>query len=151
MERFNSSFKGYNIDEVNKFVDEMTREYSAIIGKLKNKDEEIARLEAENRELKEKVSQKTVDRGMETISLETLYNSSAEISRMAKYEARSIIDDAKKNASRIVNDALLEAEKIEIKAENLRRNMVVFKRRMRSIVKSQLETIDDIEEIKLEE
>lgn len=151
MERFNSSFKGYNIDEVNRFVDEMTREYSAIIGKLRAKDAEIERLQSENRELKKKVEESSSKTNIGSMSLEALYNSSEEISRLAKYEARSIIDDAKKNASRIVNDALLEAEKIETKAETLRRNMVVFKRRMRTIVKSQLETIDDIEEVKLEE
>ncbi len=142
MERFNSSFKGYNIDEVNKFVDEMTREYSAIIDKLKSRDAEIDRLKSEIEELKKKSN---------TMSIGNLYNSSEEISRLAKYEARTIIDDAKKNASRIVNDALLEAEKIETRAETLRRNMVVFKRRMRTIVKSQLDTIEDIEEIKLDD
>lgn len=142
MERFNSSFKGYNIEEVNKFVDEMTREYGAIIDKLKSKDTEIDRLKSEIANLKAKVNNN---------NLGEIYSSSEEMSRLAKYEARTIIDDAKKNASRIVNDALLEAEKIEIKAETLRRNMTVFKRRMRTIVKSQLETIDDIEEIKLED
>ncbi|MCI8498674.1 MAG: septum formation initiator [Bacilli bacterium] len=142
MERFNSSFKGYNIDEVNKFVDDMTREYGAIIDKLRKKDLEIDRLKRENSDLQRKV---------DSNSIGSIYNASEEISRMAKYEAKTIIEDAKKNASRIVNEALLEAEKIEIKAENLRRNMVVFKRRMRTVVKSQLETIDDIEEIKLDE
>lgn len=142
MERFSSSFKGYNIEEVNRFVDEMTREYSSIIDKLKAKDVEIASLKRENEELKKKV---------ESNSLGHLYSANEEITRLAKQEARGIIDDAKKNASRIVNDALLEAEKIEYKAENLKRNMVVFKRRMRTIVKSQLETIEDIEEIKLDE
>lgn len=142
MERFNSSFKGYNIEEVNRFVDEMTREYSSIIEKLRAKDTEIASLKRENEELRTKASNNT---------LGNLYSANEEITRLAKQEAKMLIDDAKKNASRIVNDALLEAEKIEMKAENLRRNMVVFKRRMRIIIKSQLDTIDDIEEIKLED
>lgn len=142
MERFNSSFKGYNIEEVNRFVDEMTREYASIIEKLKAKDREIEKLTREIEELKDKAKNN---------SLGQIYGANEELSRLAKHEARTIIDDAKKNASRIVNDALLEAEKIEYKAENLRRNMVVFKRRMRTIVKSQLETIEDIEEIKLED
>ena len=142
MERFNSSFKGYNIQEVNKFVDEMTREYGAIINKLRTKDAEIERLKAEIRDLDKKINSNSIG---------NLYNVNEDITRLAKQEARMIIDDAKKNASRIVNDALLEAEKIEVKAETLRRNMVVFKRRMRTVVKSQLETIDDIEEIKLDE
>ncbi len=142
MERFNSSFKGYNIEEVNRFVDEMTREYSAIIDKLKAKDAEIERLKREIEELNKKATAN---------SLGNLYSANEEITKLARNEARMIIDDAKKNASRIVNDALLEAEKIEYKAETLKRNMTVFKRRMRTIVKSQLDTIEDIEEIKLDE
>lgn len=142
MERFNSSFKGYNIDEVNRFVDKMTKEYGAIISKLRSKDVEIERLKREIEELKTSSNKNSIG---------NLYSSSEEITRLAKYEARTIIDDAKKNASRIVNDALLEAEKIETRAETLRRNMVVFKRRMRTIVKTQLDTIEDIEEIKLDE
>ncbi len=142
MERFSSSFKGYNIEEVNRFVDEMTKEYSSIIDKLKSKDYEIAELKRKIEDLEKKANSN---------SLGTIYNGGEEITRLAKNEARMIIDDAKKNASRIVNDALLEADKIEFKAETLKRNMTVFKRRMRTIVKSQLETIDDIEEIKLDE
>ncbi len=142
MERFNSSLNGYNIEEVNKFVDDMTREYGSIIDKLRSKDAEIEQLKKEMAILEERANKNM---------LGNIYSSSEEITRLAKNEARSIIDDAKKNASRIVNDALLEADRIELKAETLRRNMVVFKRRMRTIVKSQLETIDDIEDIKLEE
>ena len=44
MERFSSSLKGYNINEVNRFVDEMTREYSSIIDKLRSRDAEIEKL-----------------------------------------------------------------------------------------------------------
>lgn len=142
MEKFSSSFKGYNISEVNKFVDEMTNEYSSIITKLRAKDAEIERLKNEISDLQRKVNNN---------NLGSIYGAGDDITRLAKSEARSIIDDAKKNASRIVNEALLEAEKIEYKSENLKRNMIVFKRRMRTIVKSQLDTIEDIEEIKLDE
>lgn len=142
MERFNSSFKGYNIEEVNKFVDEITREYGSIIDKLKAKDATIANLEHEIEKLKANSREDSIGR---------IYSANNELSRLAKEEARMIIDDAKKNASRIVNDALLEAERIELKSETLRRNMIVFKRRMRTIVASQLQTIDDIEEVKLDD
>lgn len=142
MERFSSSFKGYNISEVNRFVDEMTNEYSCIITKLRAKDAEIERLKNENSDLQRKLNNS---------NLGSIYSASNDITSLAKTEAKTIIDDAKKNASRIVNEALLEAEKIEYKSENLKRNMIVFKRRMRTIVKSQLDTIEDIEELKLDE
>ena len=70
---------------------------------------------------------------------------------MAKEEAKDIVDNAKKNASRIVNDALLEAEKVEIRADQLRRNMVTFKRKLRSALQLQLQNVDDMDDIKLDE
>ena len=65
----------------------------------------------------------------------------------AHRESEIIIDDAKKNASRIVNDALIKAEKIENDAEATKRNINVLKRRLKSIIESQLEIIDDIDKL----
>ena len=144
MEKFNSSFKGYNVKEVNNFVDEMTREYSTMLEKLKSKDIKIQELESELKKYKD--SYDNINRATLT-STET----SNQITQMARYEARNIIEDAKRNASRIVNDALIDAERTEMKAEQLRRNMIVFKRRMKAIVQSQMQTIEDIEEVRLDD
>lgn len=143
MERFNSSFRGYDVKEVNRFVDETLKEYSAMLDKLRSKDAEINALENELAKFK---SIKDM-----TDEISRSYESSNRIREVANEEARTIIEDAKKNASRIVNDALLEAERIEMHAEQLKRNMVVFKRRLRSALQTQLQTIEDIEEIKLDE
>lgn len=144
MEKFNSSFKGYNVKEVNDFVDEMTREYSTMLEKLKSKDIKIQELESELKKYKE--SYDNINRAT-LASTET----SNQITQMARYEARNIIEDAKRNASKIVNDALIDAERTEMKAEQLRRNMIVFKRRMKAIVQSQMQTIEDIEEVRLDD
>ena len=143
MERFSSSFKGYNVKEVNQFVDETLKEYSKMLEKLKNRDAEILELKREIENYKT----------MNSLARDNFMalDASSRIKEMAKNEAKSIIDDAKKNASRIVNDALLEAEKIEFKADQLKRNMTVFKRRIKSALETQMQTIEDIEEIKLED
>ena len=70
--------------------------------------------------------------------------------RMAAHkESETIVDNAKKNATRIVNEALLRAEKTEDDAATLRRNVHTFKRRLKNIVEAQLEVIDEIDEIDL--
>lgn len=43
-ERFTRSRDGYSIEEVNKFVDEMTEAYSNILNKLKSQEKELAKL-----------------------------------------------------------------------------------------------------------
>ena len=68
--------------------------------------------------------------------------------KLTAYQERDIIvSDAKKNANRIVNEALLKAEEIEKETDNLRRNLIVFKRRLRENLETQLELVDDIEKI----
>ena len=139
MERFNTSIKGYNVKDVNRFVDETLQEYANMLDKLKKRDIEIIELKAELEKLKN------------STPIADMYSDNLRIKESARIEANRIIDDAKRNASKIVNDALLEAEKIEIKADNLRRNMTVFKRKLRSSLQLQLESVDDLDDIKLDD
>ena len=67
----------------------------------------------------------------------------------AHRESEIILEDAKKNASRIVNDALMKAEKIESDADAMKRNINVLKHRLKNIIESQLEIIDDIDHLDL--
>ena len=61
-----------------------------------------------------------------------------------------IITDAKHNASRIVNEALLKAEKIENKSEILEKNVKIFKRKLKIIMEQQMAVVDEIEVLELE-
>ena len=72
---------------------------------------------------------------------------SEQIKVSAIKESETLIDDAKTNASRIVNEALLRAEKTEMEANMLRRNINVFKRRLKDIIQSQMDAINDIEKV----
>ena len=70
--------------------------------------------------------------------------------KLTAYQERDIIvSDAKKNANRIVNEALLKAETIEKESDMLRRNMIVFKRRLKDALSTQVELIEDIEKIEI--
>ena len=142
MEKFNSSFKGYNIKEVNKFVDDTLKEFEALYAKLKTQDVELSNLRGELEHYKSLANKPS--------SIE-ITSESAQIKDLARREARMIIEDAKRNASRIVNDALIEAERTELHAEQLRRNMIVFKRRIKAALQTQMQSIEDLDEIKLEE
>ena len=72
---------------------------------------------------------------------------SEQIKVSAIKESETLIEDAKSNASRIVNEALLRAEKTEMEASMLRRNINVFKRRLRDIIQTQMDVINDIEKV----
>ena len=73
------------------------------------------------------------------------------IKKMAREESNILISDAKNNASRIVNEALLKAEKIETKAETLEHNIKILKRKLKLIIEQQMEIVDEIEVLNLDD
>ncbi|MCI8394664.1 MAG: DivIVA domain-containing protein [Bacilli bacterium] len=139
MKKFGTSFNGYNKYEVNRFVRDVTKEYESMLNNLKARDQEI-----------ESLKQKLIQyQNMETTlnrALLVAEDASVQIKKIARDESKGIIDDAKRNASRIVNEALMRATKLEQDAENLRRRIVLFKKKFRQAMETELENLEDIPE-----
>ena len=74
-------------------------------------------------------------------------NTGEHIRRVAKQERDLMLEEAKKNASVIINDALVRSEKIEYQASLLRKNIIMFKRKLKINLEEQLKLVDDIEVI----
>lgn len=112
----------------------------------KNANNELVQ---ENQKLKARIAQ--YERTEETLQKAIIMaQKTSDQMRMAAHkESETIVENAKKNATRIVNEALLRAEKTEDDAATLRRNVHTFKRRLKNIVEAQLEVIDEIDEIDL--
>lgn len=144
MEKFSYETNGYNRSEVNKFVEEVITQTEGIISKYKAQKKEIESLRQELQRY----------RNME-VSLKDAIIRAEEagdnIKRMAREESNMIVIDAKHNANRIVNEALLKAEKIEVKAENIENNMRIFKRKLKLIMEQQMAVVEEIEVLKLDD
>lgn len=140
MRKFNIVGTGYDTNEVNAFVMEVTTEYENMLNKLKNRDNEIVSLKAKINHYKE--IETTLNKAVLVAE-----DSSKQIRQIAKEEARQIVQDAKKNASHIINDALLEAEKTELEADKLRRSLKIYKSRIKQVVEEQLTIVDDVDNI----
>ena len=134
MEKFSYEANGYNRNEVNQFVSDVIRETEGIIVRVRKQNAELEALRNEVKKYKE----------MEN----TLSNS---IIKQKETEAQIIIDNAKSNASRIVNEALLRAEKIEQDKDLLERNIRILKKKLKSIMDQQQAVIDEIEILEMEE
>lgn len=139
MKKFNTSLNGYQKTEVNNFVNEVAKEYESMLNSLKSKDQEILALKNELERFKN--MENTLNRAI-LVAEEASHN----IKKVARDEYKGIIEDAKRNASRIVNDALIKAERVEHDAETLKRRVIIFKRRFKQAVEEQLEVIENIEE-----
>ena len=143
MEKFSYEAKGYNRHEVNQFVSDVITQTEGIIKRVKEQRTEIEELK------KELEHYKNLEETLK-MSIIKADKQAEEIKRMARSEGEIIINDAKTNASRIVNDALLRAEKAEIKAETIERNIRIFKKKLKLVVDQQLAVVDEIEELKIE-
>ena len=140
MEKFNTSFAGYKKEEVNKFLDDVIKQVESMIGDMKAKDVEIEQLKQSLEKYKN--MEQTFNK-----ALLMAEDTSNQIRRLARDESATIIADARKNASRIVNEALIQAEKTQAESAQLKRNIITFKRRLRTILESQLDLVDDIEHL----
>ena len=138
MDRFHNAIMGYNKNEVNKFVSDVISEVEKMIAKSRQKDETI-------KLLNEQITRyKNMENTLNRVVL-VAEEASHQIKKMARAEGDAIIEEAKKNASRIVNDALMKAEEAEKAAENLRRNIYNYKKRVKAIIEEQLEEIDHLD------
>ena len=152
MERFNRILRGYDPEEVNAFLDQVIARVETMVSDINKKDEEIKQLKSKLagiEQLEEKLMQ--YERMEDTLNRAILMaqKTSDQLKLSAHRESELMVEDAKNNASRIVNEALLRAEKIENDAVTLKRNVNIFKRRLKDIVESQLEVIDEIDKVEL--
>ena len=142
MKRFNVVSNGYDISEVNRFIDVVINRLDKLNKENEHYIKEIADLKEqleENKRVDEKLS-KAIIAAQET---------SDRMKQLAKEEATLIIDDAKRNANAIVHEALVEASKTENEAALLRKNITVYTNRVKNILKSQLEIAEDLDKLEL--
>ena len=113
------------------------------------KDLKIATLEQQIETSKHKLE--TYEKMEQTLNRAILMaqKTSEQIKLNAHDESELIINDAKQNANRIVNEALMRAEKTEREALTLKRNINIFKRRVKDIVEAQLEVVSEMDQIDL--
>lgn len=149
MDKFNYEANGYNRQEVNQFVKDVIVQTEGIIKKCEYQKEEMLKLEHEEESLKAELKHYAE---METTLKEAIMKAeetSVNIKKIAHDEANLIIKEAKGNASRIVNEALLKADKIASQAETLERNMKIFKRKLKAILDQEQAVVDEIEVLEL--
>lgn len=136
MKRFSVVENGYDINEVNRFID-------IVIERLERLNAENASYVAKIDKLNEKLKQNSDTEKLEKALL-VVQDASDKIKEVAKEEAKIIIDEAKNNANSIIHEALVNAEKTEQERMLLEKNIKMYKERVKSLIEGQLSLLDDI-------
>ena len=142
MEQFGKRLRGYNPNEVTKFVDDVIIEVSNLNNEITKRDERISSLEDEL--IRYQSIENTLNK-----ALISAQNTADQIKSLARSESELIVEEARKSSSRIVNEALMKAEQLDYESALVKKNINVFKSRLRGIVQGQIEIIDDIDRIEL--
>ena len=154
MKKFNYSPNGYDVDEVNKFLDETIKQVERIIDSNKEKDKEINELRKKLNEINNiKIDEETIAKAKKFDELQNTLNDAINVAKstgermrnVAKQERNLILQEAKQNASIIINDALEKSNRLQFQANLLRRNIISFKRRLKVSLEEQMKFVDEIE------
>lgn len=131
---FTKAFRGYSEDEVNDFLDQVIKDYEILIKEKLELEERLKKAEAtiQNYEKMEDTLQSAILLAQETAE---------ETRSSAHNEAKLIVKEAEKNANRIVSDALQKARKATADMDDLKKQSIVFRRRLQILVETQLEML----------
>lgn len=143
MKRFNIVSEGYNVEEVNRFID-------IVIKRLEKLNNENSLLQMKISSLQEELKNKKSDDVKISEAILAAQNTSDRIKSLAREEANMIVEEARNNANSIIHEALLSAENTEREAMLLKKNITVYKNRVKNIIKSQLEIADDLDKYDLD-
>ena len=134
--RFSKTLKGYNVEEVDDFLDELTLDYE--------------KLYKENAELREQIEENKKDlehyRSVEHTLQNTLVmaqTTADDIKSNAQSRAEQIIRDAQSEARRATEEITKEEFEIRKRTEELKRQFGVYKAKMEALLISQLELLQD--------
>lgn len=132
---FSRSFRGYDEDEVDQFLDLIV--------------EDFEKLYKENFELKERISmlkeQTEYYKSMEATLKDTLVTAQKmadEVEVSAQKKAELIIKEAEQEARNIIENANEQVVKIRLEYEKTRKQIQIFKARFRALMETCLQTIE---------
>jgi DivIVA domain len=135
---FSRVFRGYDCDEVDEFLDQVIKDYEALI--RENKE-----LEARVRELEEKLAHFTNIEESLGKSLLVAQETAEEVKMNARKEAELIVKEAEKNADRIISEALAKSRQIAMEIEELKKRAAVYRTRFRNLLQAQLDLLESDE------
>jgi cell division initiation protein len=132
---FERAFRGYLVEEVNEFLDQVAKEMEQLL--------------RENMELKEQIHQLNEKlKGYQKLE-ETMHNAilvaqetAEEVKQNANREADLIRREAEREAQRIIEDARYRSSKVLAEHEELFKQAQVFKMRFRSFLEAQLSALE---------
>ena len=134
--KFTRTLKGYNVDEVDDFLDQLTLEYEKL---YKENAEYKSKFDEQQKEIERF---KTVERTLQN-TLVMAQTTAEDIKNMAQKQADQIINEAKLEAQKMVENVNKDEVEVRRRTEDLKKQFEVYKAKMEALLISQLELLQD--------
>ncbi|RXZ77098.1 DivIVA domain-containing protein [Paenibacillaceae bacterium] len=133
---FGRRLRGYDEDEVNEFLDQVIKDYEALIRENKEMQTQLLSVE-------EKLNHFSNIEDTLSKTIIVAQEAADELKNNAKKEAQLIIKEAEKNADRIINESLAKSRKVALEVEELRKQASIYRSRFRMLVEAQLDLLSN--------
>ncbi len=134
-QEFSKSFRGYNEEEVDDFLDKIVKDYEELINENAKLKEEIEKMKEQLKEFSE------MEQSLRSALL-TAQKSAEETKGKVENEAKIIIEKAKMEAELIKQQAYQRADEIKNEIEDLRRYKFVFTEKIKSMLNLYLKMLE---------
>ena len=137
-QEFSKSFRGYNEEEVDDFLDKIVKDYEELINENVRLNEEIERMQEKLKEFSE------IEETLRSALLNA-QKSAEEMKGRVESEAKIIIEKAELEAKSLKQQVLQNEDLLKREIDNLRRYKFTFKEKFKSMLNLYLKMIENEE------
>ena len=144
MDKFNYEANGYNRSEVNIFISDVIKKTERLLSTIRVQNKKIEDLE--NKLTYYKSIETTINQ-----TIEKAEDFSKQKRKLSEEKYEMILTEAKENASRIVNEALIEAANLNRKKQLIEEKMKILKSQLKIDLEKQMKIVEEIDKIDIDE
>ena len=137
-QEFTKSFRGYNEEEVDDFLDKIVKDYEELINENVRLNEEIERMQEKLKEFSE------IEETLRSALLNA-QKSAEEMKGRVESEAKIIIEKAELEAKSLKQQVFQREDLVKNEIDKLRRYKFIFKEKFKSMLKLYLKMIENEE------
>jgi len=142
---FSTKLRGYNIDEVNDFLEQIIKDYQITLKQNKDLQERLDASEGKLKyfnELKDSLNQSILVAQEAADKVKTNSKKEADIiTREAQKQASDIVSEATDKSNQMIDEASHKAKRLSVETDDLKKQTRVFRQRLQVMLESQLEVV----------
>ncbi|WP_137597174.1 DivIVA domain-containing protein [Paucilactobacillus kaifaensis] len=145
-EKFSTKMRGYNVDEVNQFLDRIVAEFQTITEKNRELEETVKSDQEKLKyftELKDSLNQSILVAQEAADKVKSNAQKEADITlREAQKQATDIVSEANEKANQLVHDSAESTKRLSVQTNDLKKQTRIFRQRLQVMLESQLAVVN---------